>query len=374
MEDLIYGRGMIDIVNEIILPNIDRLHYLDCLLPATTHSQLLENLPEPSLLALADLNITFVRVNGSNAMNTFPPLSAILPLQPVMNIDLGAVSISLDQFMTMIHQSRDTLVRGFFCITGSAHQPEQHPSPYHVQHPPPPPSQQRQQQIQIQPIQMRLLASLHLRLINTNHFPTFLLPIHLPVLTSLWVEWSDQQHPFEWDAALPSYTHWVSITPLSNTLEQLLLMDLSISPALCARVHGGSSSSLPLPDYTQLESLLRAVPKLKSLCLPPGIRVPLPILTQIANGDLLPRLDSFSLAMLRGPDIIFNMVRSRNRNEIGSSYSARTRSHIAFLNLMVPIPPLDVRRHLLAKMKGLNLKKGYRLQFLKACRVCLGHC
>ncbi|KAF8901386.1 hypothetical protein CPB84DRAFT_1777732 [Gymnopilus junonius] len=195
---------------------------------------------------------------------------------------------------------------------------------------------------------MRSLTSLHLRLINTKHFPTFLLPIHLPALTSLWVEWADQQHPFEWDAALPSYTHWLSISPSSsNTLEQLLFMDLSISPTLCAHIHSGSSSNLLLPDYTQLETLLRAVPKLKSLFLPPGIRVPLPILAQMANGDLLSRLESLSLAMLRDPDIVFNMVRSRNRNEGRSSGSARAR---------------------------MNLEKGYRLQFLKPCRICLDHC
>ncbi|KAF8901387.1 hypothetical protein CPB84DRAFT_971034 [Gymnopilus junonius] len=110
VEDLTYGGGMIDIVNEIILPNIDRLHYLDCLLSPTVYSQLLECLPDSSLLALADVNITFVHLNGqpsstfgvhsrftftrgrsgSNVMNPFPPLTTVLPLQPMTNIELGA--------------------------------------------------------------------------------------------------------------------------------------------------------------------------------------------------------------------------------------------------------------------------------------------
>ncbi|KAF8888471.1 hypothetical protein CPB84DRAFT_1466722 [Gymnopilus junonius] len=213
--------------------------------------------------------------------------------------------------------------------------------------------------LQTEPIIMRKLTNLRIRLIDTSSNSNFVDLIHLPAIKSLWVEWGDNNFPFKWDPAL--YTRWLSYS--SNTLIQLLLTDFPLSN----RIQCGPNQ--PQFDYSKLEALLRALPNLKSLSLPPGIQVAFPILVQLVTGGLLPRLNSLSIAMNGSSDDVFHMVHLRNKAGPSSRYSP-----ITSLNLVTTSLRPAARRSLQAKLEALNLPKSYRLQFLKPCTICNSYC
>ncbi|KAF8888713.1 hypothetical protein CPB84DRAFT_1462372 [Gymnopilus junonius] len=302
LENLVYGGGRIDIVDEIILPNIHRLLYLDCLLSCEAHSRLRMSLPNAPLHALEDVNVTFITIGDQHSFTSIvharysfghvdppqrlPPLrlDTMSHLEPMTKIDMGSICISADAFISIMRQSRTTLTEASFFVTFA-------------------PISTLLQQQHMDPVIMRVLTDLCLRLVDTSHSPNFIHLIHLPAIISLWVDWADRNHPFKWDPAL--YTQWLSHS--STTLKKLVLVDLPDHNRISCR------SNRPRSDYSKLEELMRSVPNIKSLSLPPGIHVALPILIDMANGGLLRHLNSFSLAVDGKTNNVVNMLRARNK-------------------------------------------------------------
>ncbi|KAF8879539.1 hypothetical protein CPB84DRAFT_1852084 [Gymnopilus junonius] len=64
LHDFLYGAGSIDILTDIILPNVHRLRHLDCVLSNEDHSRFLLDLPEAVRQSLEDVDITFVNIWG----------------------------------------------------------------------------------------------------------------------------------------------------------------------------------------------------------------------------------------------------------------------------------------------------------------------
>ncbi|KAF8891493.1 hypothetical protein CPB84DRAFT_1848977 [Gymnopilus junonius] len=352
IENLLFGGGGIDILDEIILPNVHRLLYVDCILSLEAHSRFRSYLPDASLQVVEDINVTFVSIGTQPASTLIihtrysfghvdpppclPPLDTMSHLRVMKKIDMGSLSMSPDVFMAMARLSCDTLMDAFFYVTFV---PES--------------------TLQTEPIIMRKLTKLRIRLIDTSNNSNFVNLIHLPAIRSLWVEWGDNNFPFKWDLAL--YTRWLSYS--SNTLTQLLLTDFPLSN----RIQCGPNQ--PQSDNSKLEALFRMLPNLKSLSLPPGIHVVFPILVQLATGSLLPCLNSLSISTNGGSDDIFNMVHLRNEAGLSSGYSP-----IMALNMVTTSLRPAARRSLHAKLEALNLPRSYRLQFLKPCTICNSYC
>ncbi|KAF8880108.1 hypothetical protein CPB84DRAFT_283255 [Gymnopilus junonius] len=369
LHDFLYGAGSIDILNDIILPNVRRLRHLDCVLSNEDHSRLLLHLPETVRQSLEDVDITFVNIWGRptstfavHSRYTFvlrpvdshqrshsatcqikfglPPLCLHLPWSLMKRIDMGTTIILPDTFLEIMTQASESLTEGSFYVvfpTGSSTL---------FQHQPP------------APINMCSLTKLRLRLVDTNNHPSFLLFFRLPVITALGVEWADRIFPFEWDETF--YKQWLSDS--SDTLQRLILTDLPIYTTL---IH--SRPDRLHHDRNKLEDLLSALPNLKSLNLPPGIQIPNPTRANIANGLLLPHLTFLGLATEDDQEEIFNMLHFRNNISSGCT-------PITSLDLMMPWAPPIVQSELREEVEMLGLTKGYRVRFLRLCRICERYC
>ncbi|KAF8883064.1 hypothetical protein CPB84DRAFT_1750745 [Gymnopilus junonius] len=319
--DLIYGSGRISLLDQIILPNLGRLKSLDCLLSIEDNSDSI-NTHTPS-------RGTICQIKNCVRYMTFR-----LPWALMMKIDLGSSIISPNIFTTIMRLARNSLVDVHLNVLIDAEQPTL-PEDHNAA-----------------PIRMHALSKLRLRLedINESDYHRFLLLFHLPVLEGLWLELGSRSSLVQWDTAL--LAEWLSRT---SNLQTLMLTDCPVATNEAAPIH--HRSNRPVTSLENLQDLLRTTPNLRTLWLPTSIHVHMPIITDIASGNLLPHLDFFRFATDVDPNVIFDKI--KRRNDLRSITECST---ITSLNLTVPWAPLDVQNGLQIKANGLKLSKGCELR------------
>lgn len=370
VEDLVFGAGRIRILDKIILPYLPRLRYLDCLVSREENSLLLVRMPEA---ALENIDITYVNachlppsmfvvhgrytfrhsessrashqvVTKCHVANGFQPRGLKLPWDLMTKMDMGTTILSPNKILRILRLSSSTLTDGFFYIAFDVRSID-------LRHQ------------DTQPVEMTSLKKLRLRLVDTNYYPNFMLLFRIPALRDLWVEWADRHLPFEWDMSF--YASWLSST--SNSLERLLMTDLPFYPAPGTFFH--SRSLRPQTSYSRLESLLKVIPNIKSLCLPTSIDISSSVLANIATGNLLRHLDYLELATNVDPDVIFDTLSFRNLHAPSFGLSP-----ITALNLTLPSIFLVMRNDIQVKVEDLHLTRGYMIQFRRPCSSCLTYC
>ncbi|PPQ70208.1 hypothetical protein CVT26_014465 [Gymnopilus dilepis] len=369
--DLVYGAGALSILEKIIMPHLHRIRYLDCVLSLDNYSRIHEYMNLFFIRSLKSIDVTYInRCNSRNthfgvrAQFTFQNLGHIHKIscrvsngiglrympsslfRSMTKIDMGNTIILPSLFLQVMLISRSCLVDGFFYVVFDLWPIDPLP-------------------MLAYPITMRSLKKLRLRFFNsTNGYPEFLFLLHLPILEDFYLEWADRRVPYSWDLVL--YSKWLST--VSTSLKRLILADLPFQPVVETSIHH-KSSRLSI-TYDQIEVMLRAIPNVKAITFPRSIHIPLPILTDLASGELLPHLDFLELSTDRNPSMVFFAIQVRNTRAMELSHI----SPIKRLSLTLPSMTTDEAAAVLERGMQLGLGSGLVIQHVRPCDACREYC
>ncbi|KDR79718.1 hypothetical protein GALMADRAFT_137494 [Galerina marginata CBS 339.88] len=364
IKELVYGRARFSIVDNIIVPHIDRIRSLSCLICETDNTKFLCDIGQGLFTALETINITFIndfemhesafttrQLSKFKVFNSLPmlcdasfkifngvlPTDLQLPWHQMTRLNFSATPMSLKSFVEIMQFSAPSLQNATFEVEFDTHLLFTNP-----------PTNQ---------IIMRCLQKLHVRLHNPSLYRSFWDLFHLPVLQYFWVEKTDAEDGNIWD--LPTYTNLLA--PSSNSLEHILFGDFGLQ-----RLGHLRNQTLP----SELENLLEVGKNVEILRLPLGVRIHPLTVNKIGSGGLLPRLRAFELSSVDGRHIL-SMVKKRNRISSNSRHSQM--SPITVISLTVPYSVAVNGRTRLDKM-ATDLRPGCRcdLKFTRTPLVCFG--
>ncbi|KAJ3504763.1 hypothetical protein NLJ89_g7766 [Agrocybe chaxingu] len=284
LEDLLYGGGAFSIVDEAIRPVARRIVSLTCILWKDDIRAFL-TLPLGTFPILENISILFLDIVrypqeempsftvftdaprlSSARMHLFSglhPLDLSLPWSQLTLLDFWNVPMSDETFMRILRSSASTLQDACFQVaTFTAYPPLQTSSTFR---------------------QVSMQALVKFRLSYNSHItdPAFFKLIDLPVLKYLQIEKAGGFTGIDFE----------TITPLlqsaSRSLEQLTLLHLD-----------AETNSAPHRQvfHSEISTLLRVVPQLVYLHLPPGIFLDGPLFEDIALGRILPGLQALEVS------------------------------------------------------------------------------
>ncbi|KAF8868021.1 hypothetical protein CPB84DRAFT_1463961 [Gymnopilus junonius] len=370
------GDRKISIVNEIIQPNLRRLQHLSIVLTVSEAAKLLLDIPEDAFRALKTISITLI-VETTPGISTFTfedqyPFTALPPLREglrhikggvdalvtklpwgsVTKLNLGNVRIPLPVFMRIMLLSKSSMTEAYFYVHFTTRSSTDLRPRYR------------------KPITMSSLTKLHLRLVDANFFPEFILPLRLPVIEELQIDQGTKRCSLTWDLGI--YMTWFLRCQHSVTsLRRLKLSEFALPGQSDATVHGRLSPGRK--SYRVLEKFLKKLSGLQSLFLPAGICVHLPILDALATRQLLPKLEILHMVAASDPQDVFDAVRTRN---FGPSTSTAW-EYIRGVVLVLPSTfSKEEEKRFKREAASLNLDQGFVLSFVPPCGMenCNAYC
>ncbi|KDR73392.1 hypothetical protein GALMADRAFT_158444 [Galerina marginata CBS 339.88] len=363
IEQLVYGRGVFNILQSIILPYAERIQHLQCLIYREQNAEFLLGIKAGWFKLLESVNIIFINDFDSpccpftfqqslsfevftalpnfrqatvRIMNNIHPLDLHLPFNQLVKLDLVNTPISCNTFIKIMRQSALSLMDGAFHVELGVH------ANYFLK--------------SCCPLLMLNLAHFHIRIVNPNYYPDIVLLFRFPVLRRLRVERSDRCSPFQWD--VPRYTTMLATSTVP--IETLVLANCAFGPGATSLVKRSRRDT----SYQELEELLALARDVHTLVLPWSVHVHLPTIQKIATGALLPRLQVLEFSTIH-PTIAIDMVRERNeRSSLSSSTGFIPPAPIIRLGLTVPSDNPEGRAALKKNAEFLRLPGGVILNYL----------
>ncbi|PPQ68538.1 hypothetical protein CVT26_003349 [Gymnopilus dilepis] len=363
VRDRVYGSGTVGVVNDILLPYINRVSHLHCIVSCAQNAAFLLDIPLVGFGAVEIVDPSFHDNVGRPYFSCAQGLDPFVPFTdgPVFRTILTpAVDILLCSFqwerITLVDLGSTPILPGnaFRLMQGIRHSVVDLSLEvvFSIAS-----LRLGVQLLQRKPIIMDKLATLRLHLRNPSFYPKFIASIFADKLTKVWFIHSEDNSFFQWN--IPFYNWWFSAA--ANSLETLILMGhvSGEDPTYLDR-HRSTSRRQTSSD---LEALIIALPRLKCLRLPFNICVHEVLLTKIF--DILPSLQGFELTTNACLTIVFDLIEKRNVPSQDPSPSLWKPAPILFAYIRSTLP---TSRHATAvltqRAEALNLPFGCTLEFL----------
>ena len=269
-------------------------------------------------------NSPFLRHTSIIINNGMNPLTLLLPWYQLTTINMGFTTIPPKVFITVLTRSSPSLCTGFFTVKFSSK-----------------PWKQNQRSTKIL---APALKHLHLRLINPSFDCDIFKGIRLPALLSFRVNLYDSNAGWMTDMYRQLLSH------SSNTLQRVEFWNFLLPGGFELGAQEGVTHSslggphLVIPRIKQdLHSFFSILPMVQMLRLPIGLYIPETAMELIAQGELLPLLETLEIASCTGMDIL-TMVKERNevayrRGGFAGSSSAAMALDVCQHDVDCPAPP-----------------------------------
>ncbi|PPQ96548.1 hypothetical protein CVT26_006336 [Gymnopilus dilepis] len=369
-----FGAGTIDILRDIILPYAARIRSLQCLLPTSQVVRIMRGIPEGALRSLEVADFACIHnffhprslvsaqhvSRGLGVFKSLPRLKSIrlyinssirildlwlLSLPRLTKLDVGNFVLAPDIFMGIMAGLKEDLRVGLFTVQLDMQS-------CYLEH-------------LVGKVTMSSLEILLIRYIDLFHWPTFPMLLLLPVAQEVRIERADRIANVDWNVSMYTTIFLAS----SNTLRELVLSTypfrLSASP-----VHDRSKRRRT--SYTELENLLRVLPNLVRIALPPEIYIHVETSFKLARRQLLPKCQDFQIATDVDPGIILAMVGSRN---MSADPTPSNLTRITRLTLTLPLTYAANAQDIRNAMSFFGLTQAsFALHYIGTCPGGKGHC
>ncbi|KAF8890547.1 hypothetical protein CPB84DRAFT_1826399 [Gymnopilus junonius] len=342
LKDLLFGAGNISIVDELIIPNVERIIGLKCLLYGTEISKFLLGIPRGAFRSLINLDLTFLNTYIDDRSNYIAPkcydfhpfentphldritcniidchinpLDLRFLLSQLTTLHFQAVIMPPEAFLRMMRAGSLSLVEASFSVELDSRWLVRHPQQF------------------VAPIIMTSLKELDLHLIDPSWDPLFLLILDLPVLEKLCIGEVDNNFPF-----LRHLQLYAAVALRSAmTLKTLRLTDLEINPTTKLPVNADPGTYLHRSErpkstsHYDLEQFLQPFPMIQDLALPLSLYIHHTTLEKIAMGSLLPLLEKLELGSYADASTILILSTVGRRNAAQSAPMHRIRCRLPF--------------------------------------------
>ena len=269
------------------------MRFLECDQPATgVRSGSEAGLTKFSKPITVFQNSPFLRHTSIIINNGMNPLTLLLPWYQLTTINMGFTTIPPKVFITVLAKSSPSLCTGFFTVKFSSKVRKRNRRPTRILAP--------------------ALKHLHLRLINPSFDCDIFNHVRLPALLSFRVDLYDSKAGW----MLDMYHQLLSRS--SNTLQRVEFWNFLLPGGFQLGAQGGAAHStlggphLVIPRIKQdLDSFFSILPMVRMLRLPIGLSIPETAIKLIAQGELLPLLETLEVTSCTGMDIL-TMVKERN--------------------------------------------------------------
>ena len=264
-------------------------------------------------------NSPFLRHVSIITNNGLNPVTLLLPWYQLTTINLGFTTIPPKVFITILAESSPSLSTGFFTVKFTS-------------------PKSRKQNRHSPRILASALEHLHLRLINPSFDCDIFKHVHLSGLLSLRVDLYDSN--VGWMMGM----YHKLLLHSSSTLHRVEFWDFLLPGGFGG---GAAQSSLGGPHLVtprikqNLDGLFSILRMVRVLRLPAGLHIPETAIELIAQGEMLPLLETLEVASYAGMDIL-SMVKERNEVAYrrggfeGTSISAPS---VCQYDVNCPVPP-----------------------------------
>ena len=284
------------------------MRFLECGHPETVILDSAAGLTRISKPITSFQNSPFLRHTSLIINNGMNPLTLLLPWYQLTTINMGFTTIPPKVFITILATS-PSLSTGFFTIKLNPNLEKR---------------SGRKKNRRLPRIFARALKHLHLRLINPSFNRDTFKRFRFPALSSFRVDLYDSNAGWMIDMYKPLLRN------SSSTLQQVEFWNFLLPGGLEGTeektVLGGPHLIIP-PIQQDFDAFFSILPMVRMLHLPVGLYIPETVMELIAQGELLPLLETLEVASYTGVDILA-MVKKRNEGAyrrggfIGSSNAA----------------------------------------------------
>lgn len=324
---LLYGHGKFSIVDDIIIPCIDRIRYLHTIISTEEVIRSFLRIPAGRFANLQQIDLILInnlkeyrssfyqwewetfsvfrglknlRKVGYHHYNGLSPLNVHFPWTQLTEVRVETVSLDPWSLLEIMHYTSSTLSRGFFAVKFTDELKGRDGKSKNV-------PRVRENVI------ARVLGELHLFLIHPKYDTLGVLhSLRLPSVVVLWIEMIEPDGP---------RTKWNldSILPLICSISQLTIFRLLSLSEDRKRINSINAEDnvirRGIPSQRDVEEFFTLMKPLRLLTLPISFCVHSLILSKMITGELLPILQHLEIASLCGIEVLL-MVKERNENAV----------------------------------------------------------